>query len=99
MKERSLKDPAALKDGQLTNEVAQDLHKLRKMRNPYIHFISGPGSRSYMGRLVKQEVVSPEDLPVKDTKFALRAVVDYLRHGSPDWNPDKVLWQENDEHA
>ena len=90
---------AALKDGQLTGEVAQVLHTLRKMRNPYIHFIGGAGPKSYMGRLVKQAVVSPEDLAVKDAKFAIRAVVDYLRHGSPDWNPDKVHWQENNENA
>ena len=69
------------------------------MRNPYIHFIGGASPKSYMGRLVKQEVVSPEDLAVKDAKFAIRAVVDYLRHGSPDWNPDKVQWHENNENA
>lgn len=90
---------SALNDGQLTGELAQTLHQLRKMRNPYIHFIGGAGAKSYMGRLFKQEVVSPEDLVVKDAKFAIRAVVDYLRHGSPNWNPEKVHWQEGDENA
>jgi len=38
---------SALKDGQLTGHLAETLHQLRKMRNPYIHFIGGAGPRSY----------------------------------------------------
>lgn len=90
---------SALKDRQLTDNLAQTFHRLRKMRNPYIHFIGGTGHRTYMGRLLKQDIVSPESLSVKDAKFAIRAVVDYLRHGSPDWNPEKVQWQEENENA
>jgi len=52
-----------------------------------------------MGRLVKQELVSPEDLVVKDAKLAIHAVVDYLRHSSPDWNPKKIQWQEDGKNS
>ena len=85
---------ASLKDGNITPELAETLHRLRKMRNPYTHHIGGIGKRSYMGRLFETEFVAPEDLIVEDAKFAVRAVVDYLRHGSPDWNPETYPWRE-----
>jgi len=88
---------SALDDEKITGELAQTLHELRKMRNPYIHSAGKAGTNGYMGRLVVQEVVSPEDLVVKDAMFAIRAVVDYLRHGSPNWNPEKVHWNESDQ--
>ena len=87
---------AARDDGKITPELADALHQLRNMRNPYTHHTIGLGQRSYMGRLVAGDFPTPEDLVVEDAKFAVRAVVDYLRYGSPDWNPEKVDWSEDD---
>lgn len=87
---------AALTDQHITPELADTLHTLRKMRNPYTHHTIGTGRRTYMGRLLEGAPVAPEDLVVADAQFAIRAVVDYLRHGSPDWNPTKVHWSEDD---
>ncbi|GAG13890.1 unnamed protein product, partial [marine sediment metagenome] len=42
---------------------------------------------SYMGRLAGSGLVAPEDLIVEDAKLAVQVVVDYLRYGSPNWNP------------
>ena len=86
----------AQNDGQITPELAEILHRLRRMRNPYTHHIGGVGKRSYMGRLFEAEFVAPEDLVVEDAKFAIRAVVDYLRSASPDWNPETYQWSEED---
>lgn len=84
----------ALDEGHLSKELAETLHELRKMRNPYTHHIEGSGKRTYMGRLAASGFATPEDIALEDAKFAIRAVVDYLRHGSPNWNPTKVLWNE-----
>ena len=85
---------AALQDGRITPPLAETLHGLRRIRNPYTHHIGGFGKRSYMGRLVEAEFTAPEDLVVEDAKFAIRAVADYLRNGTPDWNPDRYHWSE-----
>lgn len=90
---------AARADGQLKPEIADKLDELRRMRNPYTHHIGGTGKRSYMGRLVQTEFKAPEDLVVEDAKFAVRAVVDYLRAGSPDWNPQTYQWREEEGDA
>lgn len=87
---------AARGDGKITPELADALHSLRIMRNPYTHPTIGKGKRSYMGRLVESPFTSPEDLVVEDAKFAVRTVVDFLRHESPEWNPEKVDWSEED---
>lgn len=87
---------SALAEGIITSEIAQALHKLRKMRNPYTHHTIGSGRRTYMARLAESAFMAPEDLVVEDAKFAIRAVVDYMRNGSPDWNPDNVTWSEHD---
>jgi hypothetical protein len=84
----------ARQDGKITPELAETLHRLRKMRNPYTHQTGGIKSHSYMGRLYQPEFIAPEDLVLEDAKFAVRAVVDYLRHGSPDWTPTKYQWNE-----
>ena len=86
----------ALADKHISVELAATLHSLRKMRNPYTHHTIGTGKRTYMGRLLESAPIAPEDLVLADAQFAVRAVVDYLRHGSPDWNPTKVEWHEND---
>ncbi len=88
---------AALQDGRITPDLAERLHRLRKVRNPYTHHIGGVGKRSYMGRLAETEFTAPEDLVVEDAKFAIRAVVDFLRHESPDWNPNNYQWSEEGE--
>jgi hypothetical protein len=82
-------------DGRITPELATTLHRLRKMRNPYTHYIPGAGTRSYMGR-IREMFMSPEDLVVEDAKFAIRAVADFMRNDSPDWNPKTVRWNEDD---
>jgi hypothetical protein len=87
---------AARDDGQITEKLANDLDRLRRMRNPYIHNTGGTGPRSYMGRLKDADFVAPEDLVVEDAKFAIRCVVNFLRGGAPDWNPTNHRW---DEHA
>lgn len=85
----------ALSRNWIDSAVAVSLHTLRGMRNPYTHHVGGTGPRSYMGR-IKDKFVPPEDLVVEDARFSIRAVVDYLRYGSPNWNPSKVAWNEDD---
>lgn len=87
---------ASLNDGHITPQLAETLHRLRKMRNPYTHHTGGTEKRSYMGRIAETAFMAPEDLVVEDAKSAIRAVADYLRHGSPDWNPSKVQWSDED---
>lgn len=87
---------AACQDEIITPELAKSFHDLRRMRNPYTHHIIGTGERSYMGRLVQSESSAPEDLVLEDANFALTTVVDYLRHGAPNWNPENVVWNEDD---
>jgi hypothetical protein len=83
----------AREDNIISADLADALHALRRMRNPYTHHTIGTGARTYMGRLFENTPLAPEDLVVEDAKFAIRAVVDYLRHGSPHWNPDEVTWE------
>ncbi len=87
---------AARQDGTIPPKLAEALHELRRMRNPYTHHILGAGKRSYMGRIEQSGFSAPEDLVVEDAKFSIRTVVDYLRQGSPDWNPENVVWNEED---
>ena len=87
----------ASQDELISQKLAQALHDLRRMRNPYTHHIIGAGKRSYMGRIAQSGFSAPEDLVVEDAKFSVRTVVDYLRHGSPDWNPDKYVWNEGED--
>lgn len=84
-------------DGHVTNELAATLHNLRMMRNPYTHHTVGTGPRSYMERLAQSGHYVPEEMVVEDARIAIRAVVDYLRHGSPHWNPDEVQWKPEKE--
>jgi hypothetical protein len=84
----------ARKDDTISAELADAFDRLRRIRNPYIHNIPGLGPRSYMGRLKEAEFVAPEDLIIEDAQFAIRCVVDFLRAGSPNWNPENVRWDE-----
>jgi len=92
---KGLIDEAQKRDW-ISSHVAESLHQLRKMRNPYTHRVGGTGPRTYMGRIISEKFVPPEDLVVEDARFAIRVVVDYLRYGSPECNPDKVKWNESD---
>jgi hypothetical protein len=87
----------ACQDGKITYELAESFHKLRRVRNPYIHHVTGLGERSYMGRIMKSDGLDPEDLVIKDAQLAVRTVADYLRQGSPDWNPGNISWNEGDD--
>jgi hypothetical protein len=77
----------SLSRGELSIELAERLHELRRMRNPYSHPSPGMTPRSYMGRLVEKNIYDPEKLAEQDARFALQVVVDFLRNGSPDWRP------------
>lgn len=79
----------SLSRGDLSADLADRLHELRKMRNPYSHPSPGVTPRSYMGRLREKEVYIPEDLAEQDARFALQVVVDFLRNESPNWRPKK----------
>ncbi len=87
----------ACEDGHVSKGLAATLHNLRTMRNPYTHHTVGTGPRTYMGRLAHTEHYVPEEMVVEDARMAIRAVVDYLRHGSPHWNPDEVRWETEKE--
>ncbi len=77
----------SLSRGDISADLAGRLHELRRMRNPYSHPNPGVTPRSYMGRLREKAVYIPEDLAEQDARFALQVVVDFLRHGSPNWCP------------
>lgn len=75
-----------------TGRVSQDLFEkfetLRKMRNPYVHPKVGFKDGSHMKRLMDAAVPDPRDLADADAQFAIRTVVDFIRHDSPDWRPE-----------
>jgi len=77
----------SLSRGDISAELANRLHELRRMRNPYSHPSPGVTPRSYMGRLREKDIYVPENLAEQDARFALQVVVDFLRHGSPKWLP------------
>ena len=74
--------------GAIDNGVAQRLHILRTMRNPYTHPKVGVHPRGYMARLLNSSLTDPYALAEQDAREAIQIVVDYLRHGSPNWTPD-----------
>ncbi len=78
----------ALQNGQINPKLAASLHKLRKLRNPYVHPNSGLSSRTYMGRLLDQRKCEPKKLAERDAKHAIKVVVDFIRSNSQDWNPN-----------
>jgi hypothetical protein len=57
-------------DGEITDAVAERLHVLRKMRNPYTH--PAPGTKGYDGRLVPGK--SPLESLKDDAEVALSTV-------------------------
>lgn len=83
----------AVSDGSITSVLGEKLHELRRMRNPYTHPNPGLTPRGHMGRMVEQKLYDPEELAEKDARTALQTVVDFLRYGSPDWNPENPQWK------
>ncbi|MBU1260517.1 MAG: hypothetical protein KJ757_01560 [Planctomycetes bacterium] len=80
-------------DASITSVLAEKLDELRRMRNPYTHPNPGVTPRSHMGRIMEQEIYNPEELAEKDARTALRTVVDFLRNGCPNWNPENPQWK------
>lgn len=76
----------ALSRGAISSGVADRLHELRRMRNPYTHSQASDSPRGYMARL-RDGGYDPEAMAERDAQEAIRIVVDYLRHGSPGWSP------------
>ncbi len=83
----------ALATKQINPKIADKLHELRKMRNPYTHPNPGITPRSYMGRMKEKENYDPEILIEQDARCAIQIVVDFLRHGSPNWCPNNPDFQ------
>ncbi len=83
----------ARKQGHITVELANAFHQLRQMRNPYIHHTVGDEQGSYARRILETHL-NPDELAIEDARFAVMAVVDYVRHQNPGWNPEAVQWSE-----
>lgn len=83
----------ALATKQIDQKLADKLHELRKMRNPYTHPNPGITPRSYMGRMKEKETYKPEILSEQDARFAIQIVIDFLRHGSQNWYPNNPNFQ------
>ena len=72
----------------LDNSVAQQIHALRKMRIAYFHSHVGLKQRSYMKRLIDKKGGCPFELLYQDAQFAIKVVVNVMRHQNPKWNPE-----------
>jgi hypothetical protein len=86
----------SVKRGWLDGAIANRLHELRVMRNPYTHSRSGVPN-SYMNRLRDSATYDPHELAEADAREAIRIIVDWLRDGSPDWAPaaENVPWPDD----
>jgi hypothetical protein len=76
--------------GVIDEKLANRLHELRTMRNPYVHPRAGLSERTYMRRIVDRQL-DPDALAEADAQDSIRIVVDYLRNdaarsGKP-WEP------------
>jgi hypothetical protein len=87
---------AACDGGVISSELAAAFHRLRSMRNTNTHFTIGDGEGTYMGRFLESKCRDPDEFALKDAEFAIRTVNDFLRYCSPNWNPEKVKWIEED---
>jgi hypothetical protein len=70
---------AALGDGGLNSSMAERMHHLRRIRNPYVHPRGGLRPGTYMHRLVESGHKSPLDLLQADAEFALELVAEFIR--------------------
>jgi hypothetical protein len=75
---------ASLQDRSIDATIAERLHELRQMRNPYIHPQAFVSKRGYMKRL-SEHGYEPHAMARADAEAAIQIVVDYLRYGSPTW--------------
>lgn len=73
----------SLRKGIITEELAEQFHELRKMRNPYTHPTSGDKAKGYIGRMKQMEVYNPEILLERDARRAIEIVVNYQRSKNP----------------
>lgn len=76
--------------GTIDENLANRLHELRTMRNPYVHPRAGLSERTYMRRIVDRHL-DPDALAEADAQDSIQIVIDYLRNdaarsGRP-WEP------------
>lgn len=77
----------ALDDKHIDSPLAEKLHELRLMRNPYVHPKAGSGKGTLMRRILGKsrsgkEYESLTDFAKEDAQRAIRIVVDFLRDSS-----------------
>ncbi len=65
----------------ISETFAEDLNKLRKIRNSYTHFHVGLSNRSLMKRIL-DDSITPEELLIKDAWFAVKLVSDFFCNSS-----------------
>lgn len=70
----------ALEDKLIDSTLTDQLHKLRQMRNPYVHPKAGDGDRTIIKRFLSKRRNSFEDLTREDAEIAIKIMVDYLRY-------------------
>jgi len=68
-------------DGLIDSTFSTQLHKLRRMRNPYTHPHAGLNPRSYMTRLVASGHANPHALVAADARLALEVVAKFIDAG------------------
>ena len=76
--------------GLVDEALANNLHRLRKLRNPYAHRQQRTPDEWptwFYSRVMSEADGQPYMLAEIDAKFALRCVVDYIRIINPDWVP------------
>ncbi|MCX6894939.1 MAG: hypothetical protein NTZ16_05440 [Verrucomicrobia bacterium] len=78
----------SLADGTISTRVAERLHELREMRNPYTHPRVIRKRQSLLDRIVAT-TGDPHSMAEKDARDAIQILVDFLRHGCPSWTPSK----------
>ncbi|MDE7330394.1 MAG: hypothetical protein K2N30_04855 [Clostridia bacterium] len=61
----------------ITEDFAEKLDELRRIRNSYTHFHVGLGKRSLMKRMLDNSVVI-DDLLIKDAWFAVKLISDFF---------------------
>ena len=68
----------SFKEERIDQEFAERLHRLRKMRNRYIHPTSIGKSKSYMTRLIAEGYSGPHDMAEADAKFAIDVIAEFI---------------------
>ena len=78
----------SLADGTISALIAERLHELREMRNPYTHPRIIQKWQSLLDRVVASKS-DPYSMAEKDARDAIQILVDFLRHGCPSWTPSQ----------